>query len=261
MMRFISAGLVVSATLGVSAAINIDVGRQLFVDDFLVDSTQGVVRVYNHPTKAFDAPVMWAQTDLEREVDPKRPYRFAPVAGATSGGLWWDPVKKVFRLWYEAGWMKYLCYAESKDGVTWERKDLGIVKGTNRVLTDTLLDSWSVFPDYKAANPYANWRLMVSVAGGVTDNRLYTSSDGIAWTHIGNAGQSGDRSTMFYDPFRGKWVFSLRGGGPGKGGRNRSYWASETFGGETCLWNFPHNRKKTGLHPGLPRPKPWLATD
>ena len=23
---------------------------------------------------------------------------------ATSGGLWWDPVKKVFRLWYEAGW-------------------------------------------------------------------------------------------------------------------------------------------------------------
>ena len=244
-----------------SAAIDINVGRQLFVDDFLVDSTQGVVRVYNHPTKAFDAPVMWAQTDLEREVDPKRPYRFAPVAGATSGGLWWDPVKKVFRLWYEAGWMKYLCYAESKDGVAWERKDLGIVKGTNRVLTDTLLDSWSVFPDYKAANPYANWRLMVSVAGGVTDNRLYTSADGIAWTHIGNAGQSGDRSTMFYDPFRGKWVFSLRGGGPGKGGRNRSYWASETFGGETCLWNFPAGRFSRGLHPDLPRPKPWLATD
>ena len=52
MMRFISAGLVVSATLGVSAAINIDVGRQLFVDDWLVDSTQGIVRAYNHPTKA-----------------------------------------------------------------------------------------------------------------------------------------------------------------------------------------------------------------
>ena len=46
-------------TAGVaSAAIDIDLGRQLFVDDFLVDSTQGIVRVYNHPTKAFDAPVM-----------------------------------------------------------------------------------------------------------------------------------------------------------------------------------------------------------
>ena len=242
------------------SAVDIDLGRQLFVDDWLVESTQGVTRVYNHPTKAFDAPVMWPETDLEREVDPERPYRFAPVAGATSGGLWWDPVKKVFRLWYESGWMKYLCYAESKDGVAWERKDLGVVKGTNRVLTDKLLDSWSVFPDYKAANPYANWRLMVSVAGVVTDNRLYMSEDGIAWTHIGNAGQSGDRSTMFYDPFRGKWVFSLRGGGPGKSGRNRSYWASETFGGETCLWDFAHGNKP-GIYPGLPRPKPWLATD
>ena len=259
--------IVVMATLNLgaagvaSAAVDIDVGRQLFVDDWLVDGTHGIVRVYNHPTKAFDAPVMWPETDLEREVDPSRPYRFAPVAGATSGGLWWDPVKKVFRLWYEAGWMKHLCYAESKDGIAWERKDLGIVKGTNRVLTDTLLDSWSVFPDYAAADPYANWRLLVSVAGGVTDNRLYTSSDGIAWTHIGNAGQSGDRTTMFYDPFRGKWVFSLRGGGPGKGGRNRSYWASETFGGETCLWNFPAGKLSRGLHPDLPRPKPWLATD
>ena len=100
--------LVVGAVLAAgvaSAAIDIDVGRQLFVDDWLVDGTQGIVRVYNHPTKAFDAPVMWPETDLEREVDPSRPYRFAPVAGAVSGGLWWDPVKKVFRLWYEAGWM------------------------------------------------------------------------------------------------------------------------------------------------------------
>ena len=242
------------------APIDISVGRQLFVDDWLVEDTRGVVRAFYHPTKAFDAPVIWPETALEREVDPSRPYRFAPVAGANSGGLWWDPVKKVFRLWYEAGWMKYLCYLESQDGLVWERKDLGVVKGTNRVLTDTLLDSWCVFPDYVAADPYRNWRLMVSVAGIVTDNRLYTSPDGIAWTHIGNAGQSGDRSTMFYDPFRGKWVFSLRSGVWDGSGRRRSYWASGTFGGETCLWSFP-NGDAPGLHPDLPLPKPWLATD
>ena len=239
--------------------LNIDLGRQLFVDDCLVESTEGIVRTYNHPTKAFDAPVLWPETDLEREIDPSRPYRFAPVAGATSGGLWWDPVKKVFRVWYEAGWMKNLCYAESSDGIRWTRPDCGIVPGTNRVLTDTMLDSWSIFPDYAADDPYSNWRLLVSVAGGVTDNRLYTSVDGKRWTHIGDAGQSGDRTTMFYDPFRGKWVFSLRGGGPGKG-RNRSYWASATFGGASCLWNFPDG-KKPGKHPELPRPEPWLATD
>ena len=118
------------ASKGADAAVDIDLGRQLFVDDHLVAATQGVVRVFNHPVKAFDAPVMWPETDVEREIDPSRPYRFAPVAAATSGGLWWDPVKKVFRLWYESGWMKHLCYAESKDGVKWERRDLGLVKGT-----------------------------------------------------------------------------------------------------------------------------------
>ena len=49
---------IVLLTAGVaSAAVDIDLGRQLFVDDWLVDSTQGFVRAYNRPTKAFDAPV------------------------------------------------------------------------------------------------------------------------------------------------------------------------------------------------------------
>ena len=254
-------GIAIFAFADVSAnCIDIDVGRQLFVDDWLIASTQGVVRVFNHPVKSFDAPVLWPETDLEREVDPSRPYRFAPVAGATSGGLWWDPTRKVFRLWYEAGWMKHLCYAESADGVTWTRPDCGIVPGTNRVLPEALLDSWSVFPDYAAEDPYANWRLMVSLAGGVTDNLLYSSADGRRWTKVGEAGQSGDRSTMFYDPFRGEWVFSLRGGGPVGRGRNRSRWTSSTFGGPGCLWEFPHG-EKPGKHPDLPRPEPWLATD
>ena len=50
-------GIALLTTVVASAAIGIDLGRQLFVDDWLVDSTQGIVRAYNHPTKAFDAPV------------------------------------------------------------------------------------------------------------------------------------------------------------------------------------------------------------
>lgn len=242
------------------AVIPIDVGRQLFVDDYLLDETKGLTRVYNHPVKMFDGPVLWPETPLELEEDVARPHRFAPVCAATSGGLWWDPVKKVFRLWYEAGWMKNLCYAESKDGVTWTRPDCGIVKGTNRVLTDALLDSWNVFPDYASDRPYENWRLMVSVAGGTTDNRLYSSTDGTHWNFLGLAGQSGDRTTFFYNPFRGKWVYSLRGGGPGGGGRNRSYWESRDFGGPEARWNFS-GKKAPPEYQGLPAPHPWLATD
>ena len=258
--RFCGFALALAAQAAIGSPIDIDNGRQLFGDDWLVGSTTGLVRVCNHPVKQFDAPVLWPQTALEREADPLRPYRLAPVAGATSGGLGWDPRRRVFRLWYEAGWMKHLCYAESVDGVTWTRPDCGVVPGSNRVLPEVLLDSWNVFPDYAAEDPYANWRLMVSLAGGVTDNLLYSSADGLHWTKVGEAGQSGDRSTMFYDPFRGEWVFSLRGGGPAGHGRNRSRWTCSTFGGPGCLWEFPHG-EKPGKHPDLPRPEPWLATD
>ena len=50
----------VLAALNVEAAapIRIDVGRQLFVDDFLVEATNGVVRYWNKPVK-IDEPFVW----------------------------------------------------------------------------------------------------------------------------------------------------------------------------------------------------------
>ena len=77
--RFCGFALALAAQAAIGSPIDIDNGRQLFVDDWLVESTTGLVRVCNHPVKQFDAPVLWPQTDLEREVDPFRPYRFAPV--------------------------------------------------------------------------------------------------------------------------------------------------------------------------------------
>ena len=52
-------GIALLTTVVASAEIGIDLGRQLFVDDWLVDSTQGIVRACNHPTKAFDASVVY----------------------------------------------------------------------------------------------------------------------------------------------------------------------------------------------------------
>jgi hypothetical protein len=54
-----------------------------------------------------------------------------------------------------------------------------------------------------------------------------TSADGIHWSAPIEAGPCGDRSTCYYDPFRAKWVFSLRGTGPQ--GRIRKYWDSREF--------------------------------
>ncbi len=240
---------------------DISVGRQLFVDDFLVESAAGVVRRWNRPVK-MDGPVIWPGlpgaapkvTDLATPDDPVN------LTCATDGGLWWDPTRRKFRLWYQADWLGDICHAESADGLTWDFPDLGIVAGTNRIFEHDVIDSWSITPNYAAANPYADWKLHISEPGGATDDRLWTSSDGIHFTALGLAGRSGDRSTSYYDPFRGVWVFSLRDYRNGFG-RCRRYFASRDFGGDKCRWAWPGDRKAPESHLGLAEPCEWLTAN
>ena len=215
----LTAGMIV--LMGTASAINIDCGRQLFVDDALIASTNGVVRHWNRPVKA-ERPVI----DF----------------GATDGGLWWDPTRGKYRLWYQQEWLGDIHYAESADGIRWTQPTLASVPGSNRVFAEAIpLDSWSVRPNYAAVKPYAHWCLHVSAPGGMTDDTLYESSDGLFFTKIGVAGQSGDRSSVYYDPFRREWVFALRDYREGVGRTNRRV-VSPTFA--NAKWNWPDGAEK-----------------
>lgn len=214
---------------GRPAVAFIDVGRQLFVDDFLVERTD-LARVYNHPVKYAGNPVLKPANDFERH----RPQN--AIALPKGGGLWWDAARAVFRLWYEAGWCHRICYAESKDGLRWERPALDVVPGTNRLLPDQGVDSWSVVPDPDAADPLERWKLFVMPGGNNCPGFCYTSADGIHWTNRTKTGDIGDRTTMFYNPFRRKWVFSLRGGWKDSG-RARRYWEGDDFLAD-CTWDW-----------------------
>ena len=212
----------------VSPPINIDNGRQLFVDDHLIESTNRVVRYWNAPVK-LESPILRPTAEDGSRV--------GGCTVATDGGLWWDPTIGRFRLWYEDNWAGNMRYAESRDGLSWDFPDLGKVKGTNRVFSDAEermncdLDSWSVWPDYKAADPYSDWRMFVS--SYCTDPRLtlYSSADGRAFRPLGRLGRAGDRSTMHYDSMLGKWVYSLRDGhrstGKGNPVRSRAFAAAD----------------------------------
>ena len=189
------------------ASVDVGNGRQLFVDDYAIESTNRVRRSWNAPTKV-DGPVIRPTTDDGSRV--------GGCTVATDGGLWWDPAIGKFRLWYEDDWCGHLRYAESSDGFSWEYPDLGKVKGTNRVFSDaeeTLgksVDSWSVWPDYRAKNPYARWTMLVSAPGGQTSDTFYESADGRVFNKLGVAGFSGDRTTMHFDSILNGWVMSLR---------------------------------------------------
>ena len=235
-----------------NASLDIDCGRQLFVDDYLVESATNVVRHWNSPVKE-ERPVVWPGDGAGRGV--KDGGGDAGLTCATDGGVWWDPTRGKYRLWYQADWLGDVCYAESTDGRRWQYPDLGIVKGTNRLFRECPLDSWDVTPDYFAANPYGAWKMHISEQDGPSRDQLYVSDDGIHFTYIGSAGWSNDRSVAYCDPFRGVWVFSLRDGWPV---RKRLYFASRTFGGPDCRWQWRATGKDPHPDATLPRPELWL---
>ncbi|MBN2293404.1 MAG: hypothetical protein JXM70_13325, partial [Pirellulales bacterium] len=200
--------------------IPIDTGRQLFVDGFLIESTD-LKRHFHKPQKYEGNPVLKPETELELHGE------FCSAAVPKSGGIWWDHKQKLFRMWYEAGWIHTICYATSRDGLHWDRPNLDIQPGTNRVLDPGLTpDSWTVFPDYETKDPKQRWKMYMRPPGGDMPGLCMVSADGIHWSKPIKSGDTGDRSTMFYNPFRKKWVYSLRSG---VRGRSRHYWEHDDF--------------------------------
>ena len=210
----------------IPVVIPIDLGRQLFVDDFLVESITNVTRAFHKPVQYAGNPVMWPQTkdELTR----------SPGCCMPGGAIWWDPTRQRFRIWYLSGWAGKISLAESKDGIHWERPPVG-ASGTNVLLPHQIADTFSVWPDYAAKNPYERWCMSISPGGNPTRSAQYVSRDGVRWTFARLTGQHGDSTTMFYNPFLGKWVWSLRASWRA---RSRIYRAHQDFiaGGS---WNFP----------------------
>ena len=102
--------------------IDVTVGRQLFVDDFLIEETDLMVE-YHKARKYEGNPVLFPETPWE--------IAQSPVACPKSGGVWYDEAYACYRMWYEAGWLNKLAYAESSDGIHWERPVLDPETGSN----------------------------------------------------------------------------------------------------------------------------------
>lgn len=209
--------------------IPIDVGRQLFVDDFLIEETT-LRRTFHRPEYYPGNPV----------VKPDRPRELgrAPYAMPFSDGVWYDPQDAIFKMWYFSGQGGTTCHATSKDGLRWEKPQLDVEPGTNVVLR-TSRDSGTVWIDPHPRDPGERFK-MALYKGNFT---LYRSPDGIHWTKAADGAKTGDRSTFFYNPFRQRWVFSIRTSS--RLGRSRLYWETADFfsfsdaaaaRGEVVLW-------------------------
>lgn len=193
--------------------IPVDNGRQLLVDSFLIESST-LRRVAHQPRKAAFNPVLRPETELEMGTYGN------PGASAKDGGVWWDPADGVFKMWYEAGWLNKMAYAVSRDGIHWERPQLDVVPGTNEIVPDIVADASTVWLDHFTDNPQERFKMFLRSPNSIPGSKerfnygnCMVSADGIHWSEPVRTGRCGDRSTIFYNPFRRVWVYSLRNAG------------------------------------------------
>ena len=212
------------------SVICVDVGRQLFVDDFLVADTT-MVRTWHKPRKDRRNPLLKPETLLERGL-ARSGRQAGPMAAPFSGGVWYDGLDGLFKCWYCAGWQDSLAYAYSTNGLDWVRPELKVLPGSNRVVQPPAApdgslsrrDSTSVILDPDAKDGMRYKLLMWSRPQCHGD--LFVSPDGVNWSAPVPMGFTGDRTTMFYNPFRKVWSFSLR---HHLHGRSRRYAESRDF--------------------------------
>ena len=192
--------------------IKIEVGRQLFVDDFLISSST-LQRKFHYPEYYSGNPVLSPDKDWEKQGAN------GGFAAPFSDGVWYDETDGKFKMWYMAGGGTYAtsgagitCYAESNDGINWIKPSLNLIQGTNIVRRGSVRDASTVWLDKQETNPSYRFK-MFEVAGGAGKWQYHylTSSDGKAWRDNSTPSDKiADRSTVYKNPFRNVWVWSMR---------------------------------------------------
>ena len=194
----------------------------------------GVTFTITQPRESYRCAVCGSVDGVYRE------HRGVARAAPQSDGVFYDPADQLFKMWYRGGtkpkpegakgyydgYGRYACYVTSRDGIHWDRPELDVVPGTNAVIVDeegTFRCANTVWLDLEETDPAKRFKMFTSTRSYKIENDrmvavkqsywIYFSPDGIFWTfsHETPPGM-GDRSTVFYNPFRRVWVFSMKHG-------------------------------------------------
>ena len=278
--------------------INVSIGRQLFVDTFLIESMFGL-QLSSHAA-TWEEQVLKATEPWEEQTGtvpyncdydqrfpmdngwsnsnntptwfecgwPQGP-RAVGYAGTFQGAVAYDEQRKLFRMWYSCGMpaenandpQQGLCHAESHDGRGWVKRLVGTGNntGTNKVYTEAF-DSAIVWQDYTEPIGSPRRWVMASVPKdlGFGHFRLRQSVDGLNWTvAVNSSGPIQDASSIFFNPFRKKWVYSIKQGFTSLAGtlqyRARAYKEADDLMTGATSW--------THMYRGVNGTNPWTSAD
>ncbi len=226
------------------SASPLDVGdrRQVFIDNRFLEFSRGV-RLHVHPPRKTG----------ELSIAQEHPWESRRV------GLYGTVLKvgETYHMWYESlanfdrddagnhtlkverdrsGWQRFMCYARSRDGITWEKPNLGLVEFEGSRKNNIVAGHGAAGIEKQAygmvfldpnAPPAERFRLVVRLRGGGRNQlNLYSAPDGIHFrpTYERVLSYRDDRrhhldtyNIIFWDDRIRKYVAYVRRNAPGPG--------------------------------------------
>ena len=193
-------------------AIELGPGVHLFVDDHIVEKMTHVWRGLNTPGKHQNNPL----------IKPDRPWEGYLVL--QPGTVIFDEEEQIFKMWYntigthDRPYIEdYLCYATSKDGITWEKPDLGLVEFQGSKSNNIFL-KWSgwthcVIKDKRDPDPSRRYKLLYWLTQERDQCGIWVafSPDGKRWTKYAEKAvvpcwATGDTFQVMQHPETGQYI-------------------------------------------------------
>lgn len=208
--------------------IDISVGRQLWVDSFLIASSSNIKFVHHQAVDVTSTPLLEPNNSDERRSN-------SPLPDA----VLYDPIAKEYKMWYVLNYEQTphkLCLATSQNGINWSRPVLDVKFNTFDPCCDACAKyntktikaqqtnvicsfggcrnmkgrgSGSMIMDLDEPDPMKRFKL---TWGGFRQIKIYYSPDGINWTNSNTVGGWIGGSVWFlsWNPFRHKYIFTMR---------------------------------------------------
>ena len=184
-------------------------GRQLFIDNYMVEEIKGAKKVLNQPVKHPRNPLIVADRPWEKTL-------------LNRGSVIYDEQARLFKMWYSVYTAdlkeQLLCYATSRDGIKWDKPMVNAADRSNVIPGFRAANPPSVFKDVHESDPARRYKMLYGADrnGQLSTNAAY-SPDGLKWTPEQSnpvIPHSDTLNSCFWEPSRKSYVAYVRYGPP-----------------------------------------------